>query len=149
MQNRKHLVSLAVAPLLACAIAAPASIAAPLPASQADMYASTVHKPAATNQHLQSEAAASASQSPATGQDQRTEGAKDTSRAPSRPDGMPSWPANPQPITPAVQQPVADDGGDGIDWQVPVLAIAGTLLLGAGLGAATIRYRTTNSHAAG
>lgn len=159
MQERKTL-SVLAAMLLTMAIAAPAATAMPAdpltqqssqedrrgenaagqsdsavnpqtqtPAAQLDMHASTVTAPAPAKTDLRSEAAA------------------DPTRAPEPPVGMPTWPVDPQPITPVQQQPVADGDGGGVDWQIPAIAIIGSLLLLGGLAVAGTRYRTT--HAAG
>jgi len=164
MQHRK---SILVVPLLMAAIAAPAVAAAmpqgtggypfkaPGPASieqqakQQDMHASTVHKPAAAQQDLRSEAAADSSRAPAAGQDLRTEAAADGTRAPEPPPGLPTWPLNPQPLPPVSHEPVATGGGDGdgVDWPIAIIAMAGALLLGGTLGVAGVRYRV--GHAAG
>jgi hypothetical protein len=159
MQERKTMSVLAAA-LLTLAIAAPAATAKPAdpvtqqkfqedrrgeaaaaqsdsavnpqtktPAAQLDMHASTVTAPAPAKTDL------------------RTEAAVDPTRAPEAPVGMPTWPVDPQPITPVAQQPVADGDGGGVDWQIPVIAIVGSLLLLGGLAVAGSRYRT--SHAAG
>jgi hypothetical protein len=151
MQHRKRMSSLAIVPLLAAAIAAPAATAQPI-----DMHGSTVQKPAAAQQDLRSEAATGASspvsrQNQDPGQDLRSEASADTSRAPRPAAGVPTWPASPKPITPVSQQPVADVGGDGggIDWPVSLLAIAGALLLAGSLGVAGKRYRTNHGHVTG
>jgi hypothetical protein len=159
MQERKTL-SVLAAVLLTLAIAAPAATAMPAdpltpqpskqdlrgeasagqsdsavnpqtktPAAQLDMHASTVKAPEPAKMDLRSEAAV------------------DPTRAPDPPVGMPTWPVDPQPITPVDQQPVADGDGGGVDWQIPVIAIVGSLLLLGGLAVAGTRYRAT--HAAG
>ena len=157
MQHRK---SLAVAPLLVAAIAAPTAIAQPL-----ESVPSTAHKfvvqqdlrsEAATSgsrapivrQDLRSEGATSGSRAPIVRQDLRSEAAADPSRAPKAPAGLPTWPLHPRPLTPVADQPVAD-GGDGVDWPVPVLAVIGTLLLGGSVAVVKIRDRTSHTPAAG
>ena len=52
--------------------------------------------------------------------------------------GPPTWPAHPQPLTPA---PVAEvtDGGTGINWTTIGLGIAGSLLVVGALGALASR----------
>jgi hypothetical protein len=156
MQERKTRSGLVVAALIAAAIGAPVATAMPAvdtykpstaqdlrgeasteqpgtpvspqtqtPAAQLDMHASTVQKPAPEKQDLRSEAAA------------------DPTRAPAPPVGLPTWPLDPRPLAPPVaQQPVADGDGGGVDWQVPGLAIVGSLLLIGGLVIAGARYRT-------
>lgn len=157
MPDRKILSGLLAATLVVAAIAAPAAQAMPAdtqmpapaqtdlrgeasaesdtavspqtktPAAQTDMYASTVEKPAPATLDLRSEAAA------------------DPSRAPEPPVGLPTWPADPQPIAPVASQPVAEGDGGGVDWQVPVLAIVGSLLLLGGAAVAGTRYRATHA----
>jgi hypothetical protein len=130
MKHRKTLSSLAAAALLVAAIAVPVASAMPIDdARQKDMHASTVVKPADPFQ------------------DRRSEAAADPTRAPELPVGLPTWPVDPKPITPVSQAPVADGDDGGIDWQVPVIAAIGALLLAGGLVAAGTRYRAT--HAAG
>ena len=75
--------------------------------------------------------------------DLRTEAAADPSRAPKNPVGMPTWPVNPQPLTPpAKPQPVAVDGdGGSFEWPIAVLAL-GALVLGGGVLIAANRLRT-------
>ena len=140
MQHRK---SLAVAPLLVAAIAAPTAMAQPLEGPP-----STAHK-FVVRQDLRSEAATPGSRAPIVRQDLRSEATADTSRAPKAPAGLPTWPLHPRPLGPVSEQPVADGGGDGVDWQVPALAIVGTLLLGASVGVVKIRDRTRHTPAAG
>jgi hypothetical protein len=155
MPDRKTLSGLLAATLVVAATAAPAAQAVPVdaqkpasaqqdlrteasagqsgsalspqtktPAAQLDMYASTVEKPSPAKQDLRSEAAA------------------DPARAPEPPLGLPTWPADPKPIAPVTTQPVADGDGGGVDWQVPVLAIVGSLLLLGGAAVLGTRYRT-------
>jgi hypothetical protein len=52
----------------------------------------------------------------------------------SAPQGMPAWPASPQPLTPAPTTSVADDGTP-VNWPTIALGIAGSLIAIAGLGA--------------
>jgi hypothetical protein len=124
MQHRKTLSGLVVAPLLAAAIAAPA------------MAQPAVEPGSAA--HIE------------TKQDLRGEAAADTSRAPETPAGVPTWPVNPKPIAPPVVQSVATggDGGD-VEWPVAALAMAGTLLLGGGMGVVATRRRIGHTQAAG
>jgi hypothetical protein len=70
-----------------------------------------------------------------------------TSRAPAAPatrrlPGPPTWPANPQPITPAK----VTDGDNGIDWTTIGLGIAGSLLAVGGLAAFTTRHSRRTRH---
>jgi hypothetical protein len=153
MQHRKTLSSLAVSALLVAAIAAPVATAMPIDPRQRDMHASTVEKSAAPKQDLRTEAAAEKSRTPVNPQtnapiakqDLRTEAAADPSRAPELPAGLPTWPLNPKPIVPVSQEPVADGDGGGVDWQVPVFAAIGALLLAGGLAVAGTRYRATHA----
>jgi hypothetical protein len=158
MQHRKTLSSV-VAPLVVAAIAAPAAVAMPIDnARQADMHASTVQKPAAAELDLRSEAAQEASKTPVRPQtggpiakgDLRTEAAADTTRAPEAPVGLPTWPVNPKPLTPVTPEPVATGGGDGdgIEWPLSGILVAGALLLGGTLGVAGTRYRVSHTHVA-
>jgi hypothetical protein len=105
------------------ALAAPAAAQAQPP----DMHASTATALAQAHQK----------------QDLRSPDARDAALRPRRagepfsgsaPQGMPAWPANPQPITPAPATPVADDGNP-VDWPTIALGIAGSLIAVAGLGA--------------
>ena len=61
--------------------------------------------------------------------------------------GPPTWPMHPRVLTPP-QATVADggDGGGGIEAPVLALIIAGTLALGGGLMAVTLRHRTRVAH---
>jgi len=54
--------------------------------------------------------------------------------------GPPTWPVNPQPITPAHAAKVVDDGG--VDWTPIVLGIVGGLLAVGGIVLLTTRRRT-------
>jgi hypothetical protein len=148
MQHRKTFSSLALTGLLVAAIAAPVASAMPIDnVRQQDMHASTVQKPA---DDLRGENAAGAgsitpqTKTPSVG-DLRSENAADPSRAPEAPVGMPTWPVDPQPLTPAAPEPVADGDGGGVDWQVPVFAAIGALLLAGGLVLAGTRYRATHA----
>jgi hypothetical protein len=150
MTDHRNLSRLAIASLLAAAVCAPTAAAMPIdnggstskahaPSSAAmDMHASTVHKPASASQDLRSEAAVPGSRAPVS----PAEGTKVATRAPERPAGPPTWPANPKPITPVSAQPAADDGdGGGLEWPVAALALAGALALGGALGIAGHRLR--------
>jgi hypothetical protein len=53
----------------------------------------------------------------------------------------PTWPVNPQPITPAPAVKVVDDGG--VDWTTIALGIAGGLLAVCALAVLTTRRRRT------
>jgi hypothetical protein len=169
MQSRKSILAV---PLLIGAIAAPA-VATAMPqgnggypftpsyttaqARQMDMHASTVHQPASPKQDLRSEAAADASRAPATaashtvydGRDLRTEAAVDRTPAPEPPPGLPNFPTNTQPLPRVAHQPVATatgGDGDGIDWPIAIIAMAGALLIGGTVGVAA---RSRFGHAAG
>jgi len=154
MPHRKNMSRLAVASLIAAAVSAPAAMANPA----IDTTASPVQKPTPGNQHVGSEGATAQSIVPQTKQpanvDLGSEGAmeiyggphpSDRARAPQptalRP-GAPTWPEHPRVLVPPAQT-IATDGGDGIDveWPVAVLALAGTLLLGGGVGVAGYRLR--------
>jgi hypothetical protein len=54
--------------------------------------------------------------------------------------GPPTWPVNPQPITPVHAAKVVDDGG--VDWTPIVLGIVGGLLAVCGIVVLTTRRRT-------
>jgi hypothetical protein len=163
MPDRRNLSRLAIASLLAVAVCAPMATAKPIddggvkskahaPSSAAmDMHASTVKKPASANQDLRTEASVPGARPPVseldaaqvTKPDLRSENAADPSRAPEPPVGLPTWPLDPKPIIPASPQPVAGDGdGDGIDWPIAALVLAGALALGGGVGIAGHRLRT-------
>jgi len=145
MPHRNNMSRLAVASLIAAALSAPAAMANPA----IDTTVSPVQKPTPGNQHVRSEGAMAQSIVPQTKApvhvDLRSEGAKDQTRAPQptalRP-GAPTWPEHPKVLVPPAQT-VATDGGGGIDveWPVVVLALAGTLLLGGGVGVAGYRLR--------
>ena len=91
VKHHKSLWTIAAAPLLVAAIAAPSAVGQPV-GEPMDMHASTVHKPAAAQQQLRSEGATSGSRAPVAKpkQDLRTEGSADTSRAPKTPAGVPT-----------------------------------------------------------
>jgi hypothetical protein len=148
MQPRKTLIA---APLVALAIAAPAAPAVPSDPRQLDMHASTVVKPAAPKQDLRSEATVDATpvspqtHTPVAQQDLRTEAAADKP-APEQPVGLPTWPADPEPIVPVSHEPLATTGdGDGIEWPLSGIVIAGALLFGATVGSAGTRRRLSHA----
>ena len=155
MSHRKTLARLAVAPLLMIALSAPPALAMPTDL-QAKAIGDTPYSDAerAKNDRFNSDVAAAergrgeiadayradAANQQAAQQDRRSENTVDPSRAPA----PRTWPAYPRAVPPAdIPAPapatVADDDGD--DWVVPVLAIAGTLLLGAGLATGRLRGR--------
>jgi hypothetical protein len=79
-------------------------------------------------------------------QDLRSADARDAAQRPRSADasgtqpGAPTWPAHPQPITPAPAAEVTDGGnGNGINWTTIGLGIAGSLLAVSGLAALTTR----------
>jgi len=116
------------AALAIAAIAVPAAQAQP-----ADMHASLAQATAKTQnkQDLRSADARDAAQNPVN--------APGTSAVESATQpGPPTWPAHPQPLTPA---PVAEvtDGDTGINWTTIGLGIAGSLLAVSGLAALTSR----------
>jgi hypothetical protein len=149
MSHRKTLARLAAAPLLMLALSAPPALAiGDTPYTDAERAANDRFNgdaaAAATllrNSRDVAEAyRADAARQRSAQQDRRSENTADPSRVPV-PRVWPAYPSalppaeNPAPVPPAV----ADDGGD--DWVVPVLAIGGTLLLGAGLATGRIRGR--------
>ena len=113
------------AALAIAALAVPAAQAQP-----ADKHASVAQAAAKAQnkQDLRSADARDAAQHP------RSATAVESTTQP----GPPTWPAHPQPLTPA---PVAEvtDGGTGIDWTTIGLGIAGSLLAVSGLAALTSR----------
>jgi hypothetical protein len=144
MSHRKTLARLAVAPLMIVALTAPPALA-DTPYTDAERAANDRFNrdaaPAATllknSRDIAEAYRADAANQRAAVQDRRSENTVDASRA----DLPRTWPAYPRAATPAENPaPVADDGGDGDDWIVPV-AIGGTLLLGAGLLAGSTRGR--------
>ena len=158
MPDSRKLFRLAIASLLAAAFVAPAASAMPIdptgPAdatadpAQMDMHASTVHRPPAADQDLRAEGSIPASRAAAHASilkaDLRSENAADPTRAPEPPIGMPSWPVDPKPITPAAPQPVAGDGDGGdFEWPIAVLALTGALLLGGAVVVAGRRLAQT------
>lgn len=158
--HRKTLSGLAVAALLASAapVASAMPIDAPLRPSEAgavlkdqdprqlDMHASTVKKEAAWDD-LRSEAAVDAGIQPQTGTDLRGEAAADKP-APEAPLGLPTWPVDPQPITPiVVDEPVATGGDDGLEWPLSGILLAGAALLGGTVGILGAHFRVRQSHA--
>ena len=132
-----------VATLAVTALAVPAAQARP-----ADMHASVAQAAAKAQQQqdlrspdsieaagLRGHAAAAAVNAPgATAVDSATRPAPRTTANP------PTWPANPQPITPAHQVKVVDDGG--VDWTPIALGILGGLLAVSALVLTTRRRRT-------
>ena len=158
MQHRKTLSGLIVAPLVIAAIAAPTASAVPADARQLDMYASTVQKAEAAKQDLRSENAADSSRVPVEPADDtrrprsRTCAARQrpTSRRCPRPrSACRSGRANPEPLAPVSQAPVATGvGDDGIEWPLSGIVIAAALLLGGTLGVAGTRYRVSHTQAA-
>ena len=86
-------------------------------------------------------------------QQHRTPDAIDQAPAPKVepvPNGMPTWPTNPQtlprPQAPAVA-PTSGDGGGGVDWTVPAIALAACLMLGGAAAVARTRLRAARSTA--
>ena len=148
MPHGNTLSRLLIASLAAVAIMAPAAGAQPTDPvvttqPQTDAPAGQEHR--TENARDQAKAV-----SPSTTQELRGENAKDPSRAPA-PDakplpGPPTWPLHPRVLTPP--QATVADGGDGGGIEAPVLAllIAGTLALGGGLMAVTLRHRTRVAH---
>jgi hypothetical protein len=141
MSHPKTLARLAVAPLVVLALSAPPAVAmGDTPYTDAERAANDRYQAGAgaddtllKNSRAIAEAyrADGANQSSAQ-QDRRSENAADPFSG-----TLPRvWPAYPRAIPPignpvSVPTTVADDGGD--DWVIPVLAIGGTLLLGAGI----------------
>ena len=123
MSHRQTLVHLAAAPLLMLALSSsPALAMGDAPYTDAER---------ASNERFQRSAERVESVHE---QDRRSENAADPFRVP-----LPrEWPAYPRALPPAQHTaPVTDGGGD--DWLVPVLAVGGSLLLGAGLAPGRIR----------
>ena len=147
MPKGNTLSRLLIASLAAAAVAAPAAVAQPI-----DPQGTTSSSPQSAQQDLRSEAAADPSRaSQSAQQDLRTEATADPSRAPSYPryvQGPPTWPMHPQPISPAPAHVADAGGGDngGIDLPVALISIAGTLALGGGFAAVTLRHRTRTAH---
>jgi hypothetical protein len=130
MKNRKTLSSVAATALLVTAIAVP--VASAMPADPISEW-STEEK------------------STDAFQDRRSEATADPTRAPEPPVGLPTWPLNPEVLTPpASDEPVTtvSDDGDGLEWPLSGILIAGSLLLGGTLGVAGTRYRVSHTHAA-
>ena len=159
--HRKTLSGLAVAALLASTapVASAMPVDGPLRPTEAgavlkdtdprqlDMHASTVQKQDAAPKDLRSEAAADAGVRPQTGTDLRGEAAagKPATEAPL---GLPTWPVDPQPITPiVVDEPVATGGDDGLEWPLSGILLAGALLLGGTVGILGAHFRVRQSHA--
>jgi hypothetical protein len=138
MPHRKTLSRLAIASLAAASFAAPAA------AQPTDMHASTVHKPTPAKVDLRGEAAADAAATPRK-QDLRGEAAAAPAVSPvtrTPLPGPPTWPAYPTPLPLPEAPVVADTGGDdGIEVPGAILAIAGTLALGAGMALVVLRHR--------
>lgn len=156
MPDSRKMFRLAIASLLAAAFVAPAASAMPIdptgPAdatgpAQLDKRASTVDKPAG-HQDLRAEGSIPSSRAAAQPSilkaDLRSENAADPTRAPEPPIGMPAWPLDPKPITPAAPQPVAGDGDGGdFEWPIAALALMGALLLGGAVVVASRRLAQT------
>jgi hypothetical protein len=109
------------------ALAVPAAQAQP-----ADMHASVAQAAAKAQnkQDLRSADARDAAQHP-----RGATAVESTTQA-----GPPTWPAHPQPLTPAPAAEVTDGGtGNGINWTTIGLGIAGSLLAVSGLAALTTR----------
>lgn len=140
MSHRNTLSRLAVASLAAASFAAPAA------AQPMDMHASTVHKPKPAKVDLRGEAAAGAAVVAAKprAQDLRGEAAAAPAISPetrSPLPGPPTWPAYPTAL-PKPEAPVVVDADDGgIEVPEAILAIVGTLALGAGMAVVVLRHR--------
>lgn len=157
MSRCKTMYRMTVAALATTALVAPSAMAMPLdPATggtktdprQRDMHASTVQAPD-TQQELRAPdaVAPSAPKAPPVRQEQRSPDALDQAPAPKSqpiPQGMPTWPTNPQTL-PRPQEPAAvptsGDGGGGVDWTVPAIALAACLMLGGAFAVARTRLR--------
>ena len=122
---------------------------------QLDMHASTVQPPAVTQDQRTPDAIDRSAPKPGpVHADLRSPDAVDQSPAPKPqviPRGMPTWPVNPQTL-PQPQRPeaVPATGGDGggIDWKIPAIALAASLLLGGALVVARTRLRDARAGAA-
>jgi hypothetical protein len=121
-----------------------------LPKRQQDMHASTVQPPAVQQEQRTPDVIDRSAPKPGPAvvqPDLRTPDAIDQSPAPKPqviPRGMPTWPVNPETL-PQPQRPeaVPTTGGDGggIDWEIPAIALAASLLLGGALVVARTRLR--------
>ena len=133
-----------VAALAVTALAVPAAQARP-----ADMHASVAQATAKARQQqdlrsvdtidaaeLRGHGAAAVNAPGATAVDSATRPAPRSHPAP------PTWPVNPQPITPAHAAKVVDDGG--VDWTPIALGIAGGLLAVGAVALLTTRRRRTH-----
>jgi hypothetical protein len=161
MSHCKTMYRLAVSALATTALAAPAAFAMPIEpgtgtdARQKDMHASTVQAPAVQQEYRSPDAIdQSAPKAPDVRQEQRSPDAVDAGPAPKPeaiPQGMPTWPVNPQtlprPQEPAVA-PTSGDGGGGVDWTVPGIALAACLMLGAAFAVGRTRLRAARGTAA-
>ena len=145
MSHCKTIYRLAVAALATSALAAPAAIAM-TPDPAADMHASTVVPPATQQEHRTPDAMdRSTPKAPPVYQDLRSPDAVDPTRAPEPqpvPAGMPTWPVQPEPIAQPAEPAVLPTGGDGVDWTLPAIALAGCLMVGGALVAARTRLRS-------
>ena len=133
-----------VAALAVTALAVPAAQARP-----ADMHASVAEAAAKAQQQqdlrspdgidaaqLRGHGAAAVNARGATAVDSATRPAPRTQAGP------PTWPVNPQPITPAHTVKVVDEGGD--DWTPIVLGILGGVLAVGAVAVLTTRRRRTH-----
>ena len=142
MPKGNKLSRLAVASLAAVSFASPAA-AQPI----MDMHASTVQKPKPAKVDLRGEAAAGAAivAGKSGREDLRGEAAAAPKQSPltrTPLPGPPTWPAYPTPL-PKPETPVVADTGDdgGIEVPEAILAIVGTLALGAGMAVVVLRHR--------
>ena len=158
MQVRSSISRIAVATMVAAMVAVPVASAMPADgviygsseyaAEQQDMHASTVHKPESNAGDLRGEASIAGSQAKANGttaaikQDQRTEAAKGPSIS-TPPPGMPTWPLDPEPLTPPATPVSATNSDDGaIEWPIALLIGFGAVALAGALVVLVHQMRT-------
>jgi len=150
MSHCKTMYRLAATVLATTALTAPTAIAMPI-----DPGTGGTATESRQQQHRTPDALdAAGPKTPAVQQEQRSPDAFDAAPAPKIepiPEGMPTWPTNPQtlprPQAPAVA-PTSGDGGGGVDWTVPAIALAAALMLGGAAAVARTRLRAARGTAA-
>ena len=168
MQVRSSISRIAVATMVAAMVAVPVASAMPADgviygsseyaAEQQDMHASTVHKPESNAGDLRGEASIAGSQAAAEAkskattaaikQDQRTEAAKGPSIS-TPPPGMPTWPLDPEPLTPPATPVSATNSDDGaIEWPIALLIGFGAVALAGALVVMVHQMRRTQTRPA-